>query len=85
MFSQHDIIHISMKAKAMNQKCPLHSELLTMFCSTSKAMLCMRCFSEASLETRLHCLDLDLAYDQGKKKLKRALKVNKEMSNYSMS
>ena len=51
-----------------------------MFCSTTKAMLCMRCFSEASLETRLHCLDLDLAYDQGKKKLKRALKVNKYIS-----
>ncbi len=46
-----------------------------MFCTTTRALLCMKCFSEASLETRLHCVDVDIAYDQAKKKLERTIAV----------
>ncbi len=98
MFSQHDIIHISMKSKQRNQKviflsnkffslafcrfiyrfliclqCPSHGEQLSMFCTTTRALLCMKCFSEASLETRLHCVDVDIAYDQARKRLDRII------------
>ena len=38
-------------------------------------MLCMKCFSEASLETRLHCVDIDIAYEQRKKSLDLAISV----------
>ena len=46
-----------------------------MFCSKNSSMLCMKCFSEASLETRLHCVDIDIAYEQRKKSLDLAISV----------
>lgn len=46
-----------------------------MFCKKTSALLCMKCFSEASLETRLHCVDIDMAYEQRKKSLERAILV----------
>jgi hypothetical protein len=38
-------------------------------------MLCMKCFRETSVEARRYCVDLDTAYNQGAKKLERALTV----------
>ncbi len=52
-----------------------------MFCTTTKSMLCMKCFSESSLETRLHCVDLDLAYEQARQKLERALGSLRELQS----
>ncbi len=46
---------------------------MTMFCTTTRALLCMKCFSEASLETRLHCVDVDIAYEQARKRLERTI------------
>jgi hypothetical protein len=47
-----------------------------MFCTTKKTMLCIKCFRDTSAEDRLHCVDLDTAYNQGAKKLERALAVS---------
>ena len=56
-------------------QCSLHGEPYTMFCTTKKAMLCMKCFRDTSAEARRYCVDLDTAYNQGAKKLDRALTV----------
>ena len=39
-------------------------------------MLCMKCFRDTSAEARRYCVDLDTAYNQGAKKLDRALTVS---------
>ena len=67
----------------MLKQCPSHGEKLTMFCSKNSSMLCMKCFSEASLETRLHCVDIDIAYEQRKKSLDLAISVRKVRSRLS--
>jgi hypothetical protein len=79
MFSKHDIIHMSMKTKENAKKCSLHGEPYTMFCTTKKAMLCMKCFRDTSAEARRYCVDLDTAYNQGAKKLERALTSIREV------
>ena len=56
-----------------------------MFCSKNSSMLCMKCFSEASLETRLHCVDIDIAYEQRKKSLDLAISVIIDMRSQSQS
>lgn len=81
MFSQHDVIHMSKKAKELHRKCQLHNESFTMFCTTKKTMLCIKCFRDTSMDARLHCVDLDTAYNQGAKKLERALVSIKELQN----
>jgi len=35
-----------------------------MFCSTKKTMLCIKCFRDTSADDRLHCVDIDTAYNQ---------------------
>lgn len=60
-------------------QCSLHGEPYTMFCTTKKAMLCMKCFRDTSTEARRYCVDLDTAYNQGAKKLDRALTSIKEL------
>jgi len=81
MFSQHDVIHMSKKAKELHRKCQLHNEPFTMFCTTKKTMLCIKCFRDTNMDARLHCVDLDTAYNQGAKKLERALVSIKELQN----
>ena len=56
-------------------QCKFHNEPFTMFCTTKKTMLCIKCFRDTSMDARLHCVDLDTAYNQGAKKLERALVV----------
>ena len=56
-------------------QCQFHNEPFTMFCTTKKTMLCIKCFRDTSMDARLHCVDLDTAYNQGAKKLERALVV----------
>ena len=62
-------------------QCSLHGEPYTMFCTTKKAMLCMKCFRDTSAEARRYCVDLDTAYNQGAKKLDRALTVGSKLKN----
>lgn len=81
MFSQHEVIHMSKRAKDQARKCLLHGEPFTMFCTTKKAMLCMKCFRDTSAEARRYCVDLDTAYNQGAKKLERALTSIRELQN----
>ena len=57
-------------------KCQFHNEPFTMFCTTKKTMLCIKCFRDTSMDARLHCVDIDTAYNQGAKKLDRALVVS---------
>ena len=57
-------------------QCQFHNEPFTMFCTTKKTMLCIKCFRDTSMDARLHCVDLDTAYNQGAKKLERALVVS---------
>jgi hypothetical protein len=46
-------------------QCAFHGEQFTMFCTTKKTMLCIKCFRDTSAEDRLHCVDIDTAYNQG--------------------
>ena len=103
MFSQHDVIHMSKKAKELHRKvhknnfyyhrsikmhisqCQFHNEPFTMFCTTKKTMLCIKCFRDTSMDARLHCVDLDTAYNQGAKKLERALVVSLCEDNFFSS
>ena len=50
-----------------------------MFCTSKKTLLCIKCFRDTSMEARLHCVDLDTAYNQGAKKLERALVVRSKL------
>merc|ERR1719225_1610929 len=50
-----------------------------MFCTSKKTLLCIKCFRDTSMDARLHCVDLDTAYNQGAKKLDRALTSIKEL------
>ena len=38
----------------------------------------MKCFRDTSAEARRYCVDLDTAYNQGAKKLERALTVSED-------
>ena len=66
-------------------QCKFHNEPFTMFCTTKKTMLCIKCFRDTSMDARLHCVDLDTAYNQGAKKLERALVVRLSNSLCSCS
>ena len=85
MFSQHDVIHMSRKTKELHRKCQFHNEPFTMFCTTKKTMLCIKCFRDTSMDARLHCVDLDTAYNQGAKKLERALVVRGDLERRRLS
>ena len=39
-------------------------------------MLCIKCFREAPVDGRMHCIDLETAYNHGAKKLERSLMVS---------
>ena len=65
-------------------QCQFHNEPFTMFCTTKKTMLCIKCFRDTSMDARLHCVDLDTAYNQGAKKLERALVVSED-ANYHVA
>ncbi len=73
---------MSKKTKDNARKCSLHGEPFAMFCTTKKAMLCMKCFRDTSAEARRYCVDLDTAYNQGAKKLERALTVPNYLIKY---
>ena len=57
-------------------QCRLHGETLSMFCTLKKSLLCVKCFRELPLDGRMHCVDLETAYNHGAKKLDKALTVS---------
>ncbi|CAG7673093.1 unnamed protein product, partial [Allacma fusca] len=73
MFSAHDIIPVSKYTKETPKKCSVHGEQYIMFSTVQKSMLCINCYRDTAMESRLHCVDLETAYSQGCRKLDRAV------------
>ncbi|KAL7978576.1 hypothetical protein Chor_005558, partial [Crotalus horridus] len=73
MFSRHEIVSLSKRAKEVHKKCPLHEELYIMFSTEKKSMLCINCFRDMPVESRAHCIDIETAYMRGCEKLDQAV------------
>ncbi|XP_014214264.1 RING finger protein 207-like [Copidosoma floridanum] len=72
MFSSHEVVHMSKCSKETQRRCPSHGEQYIMFSQSSKAMLCATCFRDTPADARLHCVDIDTAWQQASKKMERA-------------
>ena len=57
-------------------QCRVHGETYSMFCTSKKSLMCVKCFRELPLDSRMHCVDLETAYNHGAKKLDKALTVS---------
>ncbi|XP_068096618.1 RING finger protein 207 isoform X2 [Hyperolius riggenbachi] len=79
MFSCHEIVTLSKRAKDIHKKCPLHEEPYIMFSTEKKSMLCINCFRDMQVESRAHCIDIETAYMQGCEKLDQAVMTVKEL------
>uniref|UniRef100_A0A670ZIT9 RING finger protein 207 n=1 Tax=Pseudonaja textilis TaxID=8673 RepID=A0A670ZIT9_PSETE len=79
MFSRHEIVSLSKRAKEVHKKCPLHEELYIMFSTEKKSMLCINCFRDMPVESRAHCIDIETAYMKGCEKLDQAVMAVKEL------
>ncbi|KAG8142499.1 hypothetical protein E2320_006382 [Naja naja] len=79
MFSRHEIVSLSKRAKEVHKKCPLHEELYIMFSTEKKSMLCINCFRDMPVESRAHCIDIETAYMRGCEKLDQAVMAVKEL------
>ncbi|XP_066527288.1 RING finger protein 207 [Hoplias malabaricus] len=79
MFSGHEIVTLSKRAKEAHRKCPLHDELYIMFSTEKKSMLCIKCFRDMQVESRMHCIDLETAYAQGCEILDHGVLAVKEL------
>ncbi|KAM3824134.1 RING finger protein 207 [Vipera latastei] len=79
MFSRHEIVSLSKRAKEVHKKCPLHEELYIMFSTEKKSMLCINCFRDMPVESRAHCVDIETAYMRGCEKLDQAVMAVKEL------
>ncbi|XP_072012339.1 RING finger protein 207 isoform X3 [Engystomops pustulosus] len=73
MFSCHEIVPLSKRAKDIHKKCSLHEEPYIMFSTEKKSMLCINCFRDMQVESRTHCIDIETAYIQGCEKLDHAV------------
>ncbi|XP_043465928.1 RING finger protein 207-like isoform X2 [Leptopilina heterotoma] len=72
MFSTHEVVHMSKCAKDTQRRCPTHGEQYIMYSQSAKCMLCATCIRETPPDSRLHCVDIDLAWQQASKKIERA-------------
>ncbi|XP_046617695.1 RING finger protein 207-like [Neodiprion virginianus] len=72
MFSSHDVVHMSKCAKDTQRKCATHGEQYIMYSQSAKCMLCATCFRDTPADARLHCVDIDGAWQQASKKMERA-------------
>ncbi|XP_072521599.1 RING finger protein 207 [Salminus brasiliensis] len=79
MFSSHEIVSLTKRAKEGHRKCPLHEELYIMFSTEKKSMLCIKCFRDMPVESRMHCIDIETAYAQGCEILDQAVLAVKEL------
>ncbi|XP_005094247.1 RING finger protein 207 [Aplysia californica] len=81
MFSSHDMVLLTKRAREVHKKCALHGEPYIMFSSEKKIMLCINCFRDMRIESRGHCLDLETAYKQSCKKLDLRVQAFRELQN----
>ncbi|XP_054004193.1 RING finger protein 207-like isoform X2 [Hylaeus anthracinus] len=73
MFSTHDVVHMSKCAKDTQRRCSTHGEQYIMYSQSAKCMLCATCFRDTPAEARLHCVDIESAWQQASKKMERAV------------
>ncbi|XP_011701848.1 PREDICTED: RING finger protein 207-like [Wasmannia auropunctata] len=73
MFSTHEVVHMSKCAKDTQRRCPAHGEQYIMFSQSAKCMLCSTCFRDTPPDARVHCVDIDNAWQQASKKMERAM------------
>ncbi|XP_011503717.1 PREDICTED: RING finger protein 207-like [Ceratosolen solmsi marchali] len=73
MFSSHEVIHMSKCKKDTQRRCHSHGEQYIMFNQTDKCMLCATCFRDTPADVRLHCVDIDTAWQQTSKKMEHAV------------
>ncbi|XP_011260345.1 RING finger protein 207 isoform X3 [Camponotus floridanus] len=73
MFSTHEVVHMSKCAKDTQRRCPSHGEQYIMYSQTAKCMLCATCFRDTPTDARVHCVDIESAWQQASKKMERAV------------
>ncbi|EZA48760.1 RING finger protein 207 isoform X3 [Ooceraea biroi] len=73
MFSTHEVVHMSKCAKDTQRRCPSHGEQYIMYSQSAKCMLCATCFRDTPVDARVHCVDIDSAWQQASKKMERAV------------
>lgn len=73
MFSTHEVLHMSKCAKDTQRRCPTHGEQYIMYSQSAKCMLCATCFRDTPADARLHCVDIESAWQQASKKMERAV------------
>lgn len=49
-----------------------------MFSNSQRSMLCESCFQDVPTDSKVHCVDIDTAYNQSCKKLDRAISVSEK-------
>lgn len=60
-------------AKDTQRRCPTHGEQYIMYSQSAKCMLCATCFRDTPADARLHCVDIETAWQQASKKMERAV------------
>ncbi|CAK9798900.1 RING finger protein 207 [Anthophora plagiata] len=73
MFSTHEVVHMSKCAKDTQRRCSTHGEQYIMFSQSAKCMLCATCFRDTPADARIHCVDIESAWQQASKKMERAV------------
>ncbi|XP_076233820.1 RING finger protein 207 isoform X3 [Calliopsis andreniformis] len=73
MFSTHEVVHMSKCAKDSQRRCPTHGEQYIMFSQSAKCMFCATCYRDIPADARLHCVDIESAWQQASKKMERAV------------
>ncbi|XP_018392247.1 PREDICTED: RING finger protein 207-like isoform X2 [Cyphomyrmex costatus] len=73
MFSTHEVVHMSKCAKDTQRRCPNHGEQYIMYSQSAKCMLCATCFRDTPPDARVHCVDIESAWQQASKKMERAV------------
>ncbi|XP_076633398.1 RING finger protein 207 isoform X3 [Colletes latitarsis] len=73
MFSTHEVVHMSKCAKDTQRRCSTHGEQYIMYSQSAKCMLCATCFRDTPTEARLHCVDIETAWQQASKKMERVV------------
>ncbi|XP_011862094.1 PREDICTED: RING finger protein 207-like isoform X2 [Vollenhovia emeryi] len=73
MFSTHEVVHMSKCTKDTQRRCPSHGEQYIMYSQSAKCMLCATCFRDTPPDARVHCVDIESAWQQASKKMERAV------------
>jgi len=73
MFSTHEVLHMSKCAKDTQRRCPNHGEQYIMYSQSAKCMLCATCFRDTPADARVHCVDIESAWQQASKKMERTV------------